>query len=124
MIIVRLLDSETDRDLLIEAWHFRDTAPRWFRECLDIFKETKEEYLASAGEEFHFGAFEDDRLLMVVRMIPTLGSASEHSPLRSEGYDLRGTGRGRVGGEASDVSSCTKLLRVSAREKSNDRQAL
>jgi hypothetical protein len=69
-IIVRLLDGDADRDLLIEAWHFRDTAPRWFRECLDIFKETKDEYLENAKGELHFGVFEDDRLDAVIRLIP------------------------------------------------------
>lgn len=68
-MIVRLLDSDKDRDLLIEAWHFRDTAPRWFRECLDIFKETLGEYLENSRDEFHFGVF-DERLLAVVRLIP------------------------------------------------------
>jgi hypothetical protein len=68
-LIVRLLDSDTDRDLLIEAWHFRDTAPRWFRECLDIFKETKEEYLENSRDELHFGVI-DDQLLAVIRLIP------------------------------------------------------
>jgi hypothetical protein len=70
MITVRLLDSEQDKDFLIEAWHFKDTAPRWFRECLDIFKETIDEYLESARDEFHFGVFDDEGLAATVRLIP------------------------------------------------------
>jgi len=70
-MIVRLLDSDADQNLLVEAWHFRDTAPRWFRECLEIFKESFDEYLLNARNEFHFGAFDEERLFAVVRMIPT-----------------------------------------------------
>lgn len=65
---LQLLDAEKDRDLLIEAYDWRLTAPAWFRKCLDIFKETKDEYLESAKGELHFGVFEEDEMKAVIRL--------------------------------------------------------
>lgn len=66
---LRLLDVDKDKDLLIEAYDWRLTAPAWFRKCLDIFKETKEEYLENAKDEMHFGVFEDEEMKAVIRLV-------------------------------------------------------
>lgn len=65
---IRLLDVEKDKDVLTEAWSWRDDAPKWFRESLDIFKETFDEYMNAVPSELHYGVF-DERAIAVIRLI-------------------------------------------------------
>lgn len=67
--MIRLLDSEKDRDVLVEAWNWRESAPKWFRESLEIFKESKEEYLEAAPRELHFGVFAENEATAVIRLV-------------------------------------------------------
>lgn len=70
MITVRSIDPYAEQALLIEAWHWRDESPDWFRACYEIWKETFEEYLAASYDELHIGVWDDGVLTAVVRMIP------------------------------------------------------
>lgn len=70
MITVRSIDPKTEQALLIEAWHWRDDAPLWYRLCHDVWKESYEEFLAASVDEIHFGVWKDEELIATVRMIP------------------------------------------------------
>jgi hypothetical protein len=68
-MIVRLLNLDEERDLFIEAYNWRYDAPRWFQECLDIWKETLEDYLENAKDELHYGVWDDEVFVAVIRLI-------------------------------------------------------
>jgi hypothetical protein len=67
--MIRLLNIETERDLFIEAYNWRYEAPRWFQECLDIWKETLEDYLENSKDELHYGVWDGEVLIAVIRLI-------------------------------------------------------
>jgi hypothetical protein len=71
-IELRLLDIDKDRELFIEAYNWRNRAPRWFRECLNIWKESLEEYLENAVTEFHYGVWVDGEFQASIRLIETV----------------------------------------------------
>lgn len=68
--MIRLLDAQKDIELHREAWSWREGSPAWFRESLDIFKETFEEYIENIPNELHYGIF-DGELIAIVRLIET-----------------------------------------------------
>lgn len=67
--MIRLLDHEKDMPVLEEAWNWRNSAPQWFRDSLDIFKESWEEFLVAVPDELHYGIFVDEKPTAVVRLI-------------------------------------------------------
>lgn len=67
---IRLLHPEKDKDVLTEAWNWREGSPKWFQESLDIFKETFEDYMKSVPNELHYGVF-DESPMAVIRLIET-----------------------------------------------------
>lgn len=65
----RLLDTESDVLLFEEAFRWRDTAPKWFQKCMDVWKESFDEYMENRKDELHYGMFEGDEVFAVLRLI-------------------------------------------------------
>lgn len=66
---IRLLNIDKDMDVIKTAWGWRDTAPRWFRELLDVYKEPWSEYVENFPNELHYGVFTDGEPQAIVRLI-------------------------------------------------------
>lgn len=73
MNTIRLLNIDKDMPIITEAWNWRFTAPKWFRESLDIWKEDFDEMLAAMPNELHYGVFVDDQPTAVIRLIEERG---------------------------------------------------
>lgn len=97
-IRVQLLDAVEDRDRLVEAYNWRETAPRWFRECLDVWKESLEEYLNSAADELHYGIWGGEEMLATVRLIPCEPAGT---------YNIHLNAKKGIDFEALFVGACT-----------------
>lgn len=59
----------TDEKILATAYSWADDSPSWFRETLDIWKETLAEYIKASKNEFNYGVFIDDEVVAVVRLV-------------------------------------------------------
>jgi len=68
-MLVRLLDVEKDGRVFKEAWEWSRSAPKWFLDTLDVWKETFEEQMDAAKNELHYGVFVADQATAVVRLI-------------------------------------------------------
>jgi hypothetical protein len=68
-MLIRLLDIEKDASVFREAWDWAREAPRWFRDAMDVWKETFEEQMEAARNELHYGVFLDDEPAAVIRLI-------------------------------------------------------
>lgn len=69
-IKVQLLSSDKDKDLLIDAYRWRETSPSWFQECLEIWKESLEDYLESSVNELHYGVWHEGQFIAAIRLVP------------------------------------------------------
>lgn len=56
--IIRRLDPIADAELLDEAWHWGDTAPRWWRDCDKVFGGYPEREISDS--RIHVGMFSDE----------------------------------------------------------------
>jgi hypothetical protein len=67
---IRLLDTEKDEQTLREAWNWSRAAPRWFRESLECFKESEDEFIEATRNEMLF-LVTDTEPTAVIRLVPT-----------------------------------------------------
>jgi len=68
MLEVRYLDPSRDADVFREAWEWMESAPRWFRDCYNAWKETFEEQMDAAKGELNYGIFEGGEPSAIIRL--------------------------------------------------------
>ncbi len=86
--VIRILNEQSDAELLREAWAWAETMPDWFKEVQAEHKETLNDFLDAAKDELIIGVFTECGLSAVIRFVPQMAGLYELHLMAKRGTDF------------------------------------